>query len=104
MSTSEHRDSRETQKDSKFHSQDYSSTHTEGRVFETIVLHQTFAHRLISSFKRDHNASITPKGVVGANGRVFDGVGAARATANSSLHRRLKGRHLQMIAIGGSIG
>lgn len=29
---------------------------------------------------------------------------AAVQTANTSLVRRLKGRHLQMIAIGGSIG
>lgn len=65
---------------------------------------QSFFGRLVDSFKPDPNAHTTPRGVVGANGRVFDVEGAAAATANSALQRSLKGRHLQMIAIGGSIG
>lgn len=60
--------------------------------------------RMVDSFKRDPNAHATPKGTVGANGRVFDVEGAAAATADTGLQRKLKGRHLQMIAIGGSIG
>ena len=60
--------------------------------------------RIIDSFRRDPNAHATPKGSIGADGRVFDVEGAAQATANSPLQRSLKGRHLQMIAIGGSIG
>ncbi|KAF2769322.1 amino acid permease [Teratosphaeria nubilosa] len=63
-----------------------------------------WTRRCIDSFKRDPNAHATPKGAVGADGRVFDVEGAAEATANSPLQRHLKGRHLQMIAIGGSIG
>jgi len=38
------------------------------------------------------------------SGHYFDLQGANFATANSGLSRELKGRHLQMIAIGGSIG
>lgn len=71
---------------------------------ETTVIHQSFGRRLFESFKRDPNLTATPKGVIGSNGRVYDGGSAAQATAISPLARKLKGRHLQMIAIGGSIG
>lgn len=60
--------------------------------------------RIWNSFKRDPSAHATPVGTLGANGKVFDLEGAAQATANTTLARKLKGRHLQMIAIGGSIG
>ena len=60
--------------------------------------------RFIDSFRRDPNAHATPKGSLGGDGKVFDVEGAAQATATSPLQRHLKGRHLQMIAIGGSIG
>jgi amino acid transporter len=65
---------------------------------------ESFGQRFISSFKRDPNAHTTPKGTLGADGKTFDVESAAAATAESPLARRLKGRHLQMIAIGGSIG
>lgn len=65
---------------------------------------QSLPVRIWESFKRDPHAHATPRGTIGADGKVFDVEGAAQATANTALARKLKGRHLQMIAIGGSIG
>ena len=66
--------------------------------------HISFPRRAINSFKRDPNLRATPRGVITANSAVFDVEAAAKNTADSPLARKLKGRHLQMIAIGGSIG
>lgn len=74
-----------------------------GGESETMYPNGVFA-RVVDSFKRDPHQHATPKGVVGADGKVFDVETAAAATAESPLARKLKGRHLQMIAIGGSIG
>jgi len=59
--------------------------------------------RFIDSFKRDPNAHVAKPGQA-TNPRQYDHLAAAEATANSGLATKLKGRHLQMIAIGGSIG
>ena len=66
--------------------------------------HESFLMTTISSFKRDPSFTISRRDTIGADGRVFDAQQAARATAEAPLIRRLKGRHLQMIAFGGSIG
>ena len=71
---------------------------------DTPVPKPSLSHRIIDGFRRDPNLRATPHGVVGANGKVFDVEAAAQATADSPLARKLKSRHLQMIAIGGSIG
>jgi yeast amino acid transporter len=70
----------------------------------TEVLPQGRWSRFVDTFRRDENQSITPNGAIGADGRVYDPKSAAIATATTALHRNLKSRHLQMIAIGGSIG
>jgi hypothetical protein len=70
-------------------------------------------HRWLDSFRRDPERRITPKSVSMALGLptreirgqpYYDLRSANFATAHSGLSRELKGRHLQMIAIGGSIG
>ncbi|TVY15758.1 General amino-acid permease GAP2 [Lachnellula arida] len=82
----------------------YSGNGGEPSYEEITEIHQTLGRRMWDSFKRNPDLTVTPKGVVGANGRVFDPHVAAAATTNSPLARKLKGRHLQMIAFGGSIG
>ncbi len=71
---------------------------------DTPIVYQSLGCRIRDSFKRDPNLFVTPAGVIGVDGRVFNPENAVLATANSPLARKLKGRHLQMIAIGGSIG
>lgn len=65
-------------------------------------VHAGYGRRVWDSFKRDPNASATGESSKLEGG--FDPHAGAVATANSGLARKLKGRHLQMIAIGGSIG
>ncbi|KAH6646484.1 general amino-acid permease GAP1 [Truncatella angustata] len=80
--------------------------------------------RWMDGFRRDPNSSITPKDPIddiiaaevgsiharppllrsNSSGHYYDIRSAAQRTAHSGLARKLKGRHLQMIAIGGSIG
>lgn len=101
-----------------------SSTNSSPPPLAPVESHPTFANgsmldarepllrRVWDSFKRDPNARMLqpmlPKPTISGDGhgkkRSFDAMGAAEATAGSPLSRQLKGRHLQMIAIGGSIG
>ncbi|KAH8179775.1 amino acid permease domain-containing protein [Sarocladium implicatum] len=73
----------------------------------------TYFERVIDSFRRDPNSVLFPSdhlGHVESGGRVHNGAHyydlhqASLETAHTPLARKLKGRHLQMIAIGGSIG
>ena len=66
---------------------------------------QSWTTRLIDSFRPDPRIQAVQNAATSDHdGRQFDSMRAASATAESPLARKLKGRHLQMIAIGGSIG
>lgn len=65
---------------------------------------QPWNRRFIDSFKRDPNAHVTKASQRADGERGFDHQAAAERTANSGLAHKLKSRHMQMIAIGGSIG
>lgn len=58
--------------------------------------------RILNSFKRDPGVYYSTP--AGGSRYEYDIVAATTATSSSRLQRRLKGRHLQMIAIGGSVG
>lgn len=55
----------------------------------------------LETFKR---AKINRRPSDASEGGGYNARRGARRTANTALVRRLKGRHLQMIAMGGSIG
>lgn len=79
--------------------------HWRGPDFEdTTINNRSSIKQFLDTFKREPNTIIIPESMAGPTGREFDPVGAAYATAHTPLARQLKGRHLQMIAFGGSIG
>lgn len=75
------------------------------------TIKEPWTRRFVDSFRRDPNAHVSkagqnvdPSDGHGHLGGKFNHKAAAEATANSGLAHKLKARHMQMIAIGGSIG
>lgn len=86
-----------------------SSAHDSGELAEYEMdfrSNRSLGHRFVDSFRREANThAATPnRGLIGGEHKAYDVESAVQATAGSPLARHLKGRHLQMIAIGGSIG
>jgi amino acid transporter len=68
---------------------------------------RSYSKNVFSGFREAPSTRhASPTFTVGAHGKgkSYNAKAAAANTATSPLVRRLKGRHLQMIAIGGSIG
>lgn len=66
---------------------------------------QSWTTRFVDSFRPDPRIQALRDGAArGDDNSQHNNMRAASAAAESPLARKLKGRHLQMIAIGGSIG
>jgi len=90
--------------DSAYASKDAWTLHGSPNLTDTEKEKTPLSRRVVDSFKRASGSHASGKNALAGDGKVFDVEGAAAATAESPLARKLKGRHLQMIAIGGSIG
>jgi len=63
-----------------------------------------FQNKAFDTFREDKQHSSQQTVFISSQGRGYNSQGAASNTAHTGLSRQLKSRHLQMIAIGGSIG
>ncbi|KAJ8058042.1 hypothetical protein OCU04_012903 [Sclerotinia nivalis] len=63
-----------------------------------------FPAKAFENFRSDAEQDVEHAIFVGTDGRTYNDKAAASNTANTHLVRNLRGRHLQMLAIGGSIG
>merc|ERR1712144_124593 len=72
------------------------------QTLHTGLLSTASPPQMDDSFRSGPSNGFAP--AIGEDGRSYNPRAAAYNTANTILVRRLKGRHLQMIAIGGSIG
>ena len=79
----------------------YSMSGNEPNRQDDQPLKQNYARHFFDTFKRDPNSYAISLGTIDG---VFDPHAAAAGTATSPLARKLKCRHVQMIAIGSSIG
>lgn len=87
------------------HKQEYTaSTTTVTPLLTKPTQARSVPQKTFESFRRASASSASTALSLAANGRIYNQKAAARNTARSPLVRSLKGRHLQMIAIGGSIG
>lgn len=84
------------------------STAYDGEMDNVSHTNRTRVKDFVDTFRRDPNAVVSSSTASNLDGRestsMYDIDAATAATAASPLLRKLKGRHLQMIAIGGSIG
>jgi hypothetical protein len=78
------------------------TAHYEGD--DSVSPKKSLRSRILDGFRPYPDVVVTRQNSVSADGKAYDVEGAAQATADTNLSRRLKARHLQMIAIGGSVG
>ncbi|KAE8444313.1 hypothetical protein EG329_000623 [Mollisiaceae sp. DMI_Dod_QoI] len=89
---------------------DLSPHDTPEKVNTSSSVGRSLPVRIFDSFRRDPNQKVTPSGEIvdlkleHGHSDSYDVESAVANVAKSPLQRKLEARHLQMIAIGGSIG